>query len=282
MLLETHGLRVQLTSDLHLDHWRQQHHRAHLPIEPQADLLVIAGDVCNGLPHKDDLDWLQTVSDLQEWPHGIFMVLGNHDYYDLELQHAAKAWRQALRGTRIQVLNRDVATVKGVRIAGCTLWTDFDRCSPLLMLDAKALNDYRHILNDGHLVTADDILAAHYRDMNWLIDLPEHSDDDPLIIVTHHAPSWQSTHPHKRNDPLGGAYVSALEWVMAELKPALWLHGHVHAKQDYLSGPLSRPTRVVSNPMGYCGEDVPHGECTFEESWVAGHQDGLQSAGVLR
>ena len=66
---------------------------------------------------KDDLDWLQSVSDLQEWPHGIFMVLGNHDHYDLELQHAAAAWRQALCGTRIQVLNRDVATVKGVRMA---------------------------------------------------------------------------------------------------------------------------------------------------------------------
>jgi Icc-related predicted phosphoesterase len=255
MLLETHGLRVQLISDLHLDHWRQQRHRAHLPIEPQADLLVIAGDVCNGLPQKDDLDWLKSVSDLQEWPHGIFMVLGNHDHYDLELQHAAAAWRQALLGSRIQVLNRDVATIKGVRIAGCTLWTDFARCSPLVMFDANALNDYRHILHEGHLVTVDDILAAHYRDLNWLIDLDAGTADNPLIVVTHHAPTWASLHPLRPTDPLNGAYVSKLEWVMAELNPALWLHGHVHAR--LACGVLN--TRVACNPLGYCGEHVPQG-----------------------
>jgi predicted phosphohydrolase len=254
MFLKTHGIGIQLVSDLHLDHWRSQGRRPHLPIEPRADLLIIAGDICNGLPQDDDLVWLQAISDLPDWPGGILMVLGNHDYYGLDLARAGSAWKRALSGTRIRVLDRDVVTVKGVRIAGCTLWTDFDRCDPLLMFDAERLNDYRHILSGGNLARPDDILASHYRDLNWLIDMEAGSPEDGLIVVTHHAPTWRSVHPDRKTDPINGAYMSALEWVMAELTPALWLHGHVHARLDY----RMLQTRVACNPLGYCGEKVPH------------------------
>jgi hypothetical protein len=45
------------------------------------------------------------------------------------------------------------------------------------------------------------------------------------------------------------------EWVMDQIAPELWVHGHVHAWHDYGVG----STRVTSRPMGYFGETVPVG-----------------------
>ncbi len=172
---------------------------------PNPASVVIAGDICNGVPEEQERDWLRALSDARAWSKGILMVLGNHDHYGADLMEAPSLWKAALKGTRIQVLDRAVATVDGVRFAGCMLWTDFDRGSPLLMLDAHALNDYRHIKEGGKLARSDDVLDAHDRDLNWLLDQPNSSADSPLGVITHHAPSWESTHPGKRNDPITGA-----------------------------------------------------------------------------
>jgi predicted MPP superfamily phosphohydrolase len=249
------NLTAQIASDLHLPHWRhRQGHPLHFVIEPKADLLILAGDLCNGVPCEEDRRWLQTLSDLADWPSGIVLVLGNHDHYGTDLDRVAHEWRKALSGTRIQILDRDVIPVGGLRIAGCTLWTDFDRGSPLLPFHAQqTLADYRHLVKDGRLARPSDILYAHYRDLNWLLDLPPGSPDSPLVVVTHHAPSWNSVQPDRIGDPLNGAYVSASEWVAEQIRPAIWVHGHVHARFDYL---LHDTTRVVCNPVGYFGETV--------------------------
>jgi hypothetical protein len=118
-------LEAQIASDLHLPHWRSNGHILNLPILPKANILILAGDLCNGPPGIEERAWLQAISDLADWPDGIFMVPGNHDAYGVDLGHVAAAWRHALRGTRIRVLDRDVVRVRGVRLAGCTFWTDF-------------------------------------------------------------------------------------------------------------------------------------------------------------
>lgn len=250
-------LNLQVVSDLHLPHWRHHGHTLHLPIEPAAHVLLIAGDVTNGTPSPEDLDWLQTIDAFPDWPDGIFLVLGNHDLYGLDIDGGGlAAWRAALSGTRIQVLQREEVTVRGVRIAGCTFWTDFDRESPLLMLDAKSeLSDYTYLVSRGRPATPEDVLAQHRKDLAWLYDLAPGTAQAPLVVMTHHAPSWMSIPQSRANHPLNGAYATAAEWVMDQITPELWVHGHLHTLQDYGVG----STRVVSRPMGYFGETVAVG-----------------------
>ena len=50
---------------------------------------------------------------------------------------------------------------------------------------------------------------------------------------------------------MNGAYYSNMTELMFDKKPALWVHGHVHASFDYMMG----DTRVVCNPRGYVGVD---------------------------
>ncbi len=256
------GLRAQIASDLHLEGWLAN--QTSPPLHPNADahVLILAGDLCNGIPNAQIAAWLAKRLDGCFWPLGIYMVLGNHDHYDLELDEAANDWREMLEALDlpVRVLHRDVAVLDApggkVRLAGCTYWTDFDRNDPLLPFYAeKIIADYKWIKTDGRPIRANDVLQAHERDRQWLLQLAPGTPDDPLVIVTHHAPSWRSVNPERKGDMLNGAYVSASEWIAEQLSPTVWVHGHVHARCDYWHG----STRIVSHPLGYCGERVPVG-----------------------
>ncbi len=254
------GLRAQIASDMHLEGWLANKASPPLRYNPDAHVLILAGDLCNGIPNAQSAAWLAKRLGGCSWPLGIYMVLGNHDYYGLELDEAASAWQEIFELIEVpaQVLHRTVATLVApggrVRLAGCTYWTDFDRNDPLLPFYAeKSIADYRWIRVNNQSIRASDVLQAHERDRNWLLQLTPGSTDDPLVVVTHHAPSWRSVHPDRKTDALNGAYVSASEWIAEQLTPAVWIHGHVHARCDYWHG----GTRIVSNPIGYCGENVP-------------------------
>lgn len=79
-------------------------------------------------------------------------------------------------------------------------------------------------------------------------------DADPLgkfVVVGHHAPSKQSTHPRYKNETLiNSAYSSDLtEFMLARPQIKVWTHGHTHEPFDYMVG----STRIVCNPRGYDG-----------------------------
>jgi Icc-related predicted phosphoesterase len=68
--------------------------------------------------------------------------------------------------------------------------------------------------------------------------------------MTHFAPSRQSLPDAEKDEPLSAYYASALETLIVEAQPAIWVHGHIHAKADYRIG----PTRILCNPAGYDGK----------------------------
>ncbi len=71
------------------------------------------------------------------------------------------------------------------------------------------------------------------------------------MVITHHAPSGRKASASPTPDPfLDAAYVNAWEDMLG--KPDLWVYGHLHAAFDQgING-----TRLVSNPLGYSGEQT--------------------------
>ncbi len=65
-------------------------------------------------------------------------------------------------------------------------------------------------------------------------------------VITHHAPSPASIHHRYADSPLNPAFVSDLDAMIVHLRPALWIHGHVH---HAISATVGR-THVVANPLG--------------------------------
>jgi hypothetical protein len=66
-------------------------------------------------------------------------------------------------------------------------------------------------------------------------------------VITHHAPSRHSLDSTFAGEPINGAYASDFEALVAELQPALWIHGHTHRCVFAITG--NRPTSMI-----VCGE----------------------------
>jgi len=95
----------------------------------------------------------------------------------------------------------------------------------------------------------EDAVPEHKAMVDYIRTVIEGKFDEKFVVVGHHAPSRQSTHPRYQHDALmNGAYSSSLdEFILDHPQIKLWTHGHTHEDFDYMIG----TTRVFCNPRGY-------------------------------
>jgi len=95
-----------------------------------------------------------------------------------------------------------------------------------------------------------DAYTDHQQFISGLQDTLKATDND-IVVIGHHAPSKQSSHPrYKEETVMNAAYSSDLTALMLDNpRIKVWTHGHTHDPYDYMVG----TTRVVCNPRGYIG-----------------------------
>ncbi len=211
-------LKIQYISDLHLER------RIGYPrLKAVADsVLFLLGDI----GHFDNPNYKQFLSYVaHNWNH-VFMVAGNSEYQgcNIRLEYDEKL-AEAIQGyPNIQYLNNkssDFTFVKsaGIKIAGTTLWTD------------ESEGVLRHRPNR--------LGCCHRTDSEWL-DMELSSSKLPVLVLTHHLPSYhlisptfsagsvQQMYPHfwaSHSDHLIRSPVKA------------WFCGHLHiCRQTKLKG----------------------------------------------
>jgi predicted phosphodiesterase len=102
---------------------------------------------------------------------------------------------------------------------------------------------------DASTLCPEDVVPEHKAMVEYIRTVIENKFDEKFVVVGHHAPSRQSTHPRYQHDTLmNGAYSSSLdEFILDHPQIKLWTHGHTHEDFDYMVG----TTRVFCNPRGY-------------------------------
>lgn len=257
-------MRIQLLSDLHLEA-----NPGHVPTPaPDADLLVLAGDVGSYQRRKDgsamaEPDWgLRRFSPLPQhagWPVPVLFVPGNHEYDALDVDIAHNDLRAACERLGIRWLERETAVIDGVRFVGTTLWSDYDTfCDPGSPLTEqlrqrhkafRAANFYLHKMagqRGGALFDAAAMRELALACQAWLRDaLARPHDAGPTVVVTHFAPTLHSADPRYGHSPGTAGFCNALDDLLPHAD--LWLHGHLHCPTDVQVGRC----RIVANPLGY-------------------------------
>ncbi len=226
------------------------------PNEKDADLLILAGDICT-FTTSTAFDRL-----LKNWKtKPVMYVLGNHEYYNCyEMEGDKHAFEKHLRDTHPNVWLLDnegsVFCANGnpddcIEVFGGTMWTNLNKGNPLDMEIARSfMNDYRLITKKAPdiLLQPADTLEFHQEFVEKLIEwFEEPLEEVPCrIIVTHHCPISEPTHDRKGNR--WASYESHdMISLIEKYQPSLWIYGHTHTCTDIHIG----NTRVISNPKGY-------------------------------
>ncbi|MDE2099844.1 MAG: metallophosphoesterase, partial [Patescibacteria group bacterium] len=275
-------------SDLHVDAWVAAGQPCPFVPDPAAHALLLAGDLGNG-PNPAVLDQLARYErDVRLWPLGVYIVLGNHDHYGLTVSSALRVWRQAIKavmpgaivlGSDAEPARMALCDGRTLRIAGCTLWSDFNREDPREMHEWESTRDAQSLRSRHGRLTAADIVRQHRTECASLASLSPGTPEYPLLVLTHHAPSSKSV---DRRFSGNGAFASDCHRLIEQLQPLAWVHGHVHLRHDYRVG----ATRVLARPVGYPGEQVLEG-CVDADNLAStaarsgqGRPDGWASVAV--
>lgn len=200
-------------------------------------------------------NFLKRCSD--NFPHVIY-IAGNHEFYHGRWKASLDHLREECTAfTNVYFLENDIKTLGDFTFIGCTLWTDMNKGDPLTLHAINdMMNDFKIIRNDEHGYTKlrpAHVMYRHQKSLGYIKSIVQGKHNEKFVVVGHHAPSKQSTHPKYKNDTLmNGGYSSDLsEFILDHPQIKLWTHGHTHDPFDYMIG----TTRIVCNPRGYAGWD---------------------------
>jgi len=240
-------MRIQYVSDLHLEGCTID------LVNNSADVLVLAGDITTAKSYKNHYDFFKNCSDNFK---DIIYVTGNHEFYRGDIEETREELFEFLYRNfkNIHFLENDSVRIGDHRFFGCTFWTDCNGNDPITKSTIQqGMNDYRLIQwksREHWKLHPDDTIELHRQSIDSLRKCLEDSDQ-PVIVVSHHAPTYMSVHPRFANSRhMNGGYASDLSnliGVNGDRIP-LWFHGHMHDSVDYQ---VYGKTKVLSNPRGY-------------------------------
>jgi len=256
-------MNIQLLSDLHLET-----HPNFIPqVAPLADVLILAGDIGSYqegsmLFNRQDEDFglsrFSPRKDLGAWPVPVYFVPGNHEYDGMPFEVAHEKLKATCERLEINFLHQRVEVFRGVRLVGCTLWSDFEALVPAngaLTQQHKAREKAEraadfYLRKTGTTFQGKPFLSGAVRDQAeadqaWLTQALAEPFEGPTMVITHFAPSLLSADPRYGLTPGTAGFCNSLDHLLPYATH--WLHGHLHCAHDY----VSQGCRVIANPLGY-------------------------------
>ena len=237
-------MNVKYMRDLHLEFGTPE--KVYKDLE--GDILILAGDIIDA-KHRG-LDILKFIS--SNFNH-VIMVLGNHEFYHGKYTLVYDKLKAVLPDN-VYLLENENIEIDGINFIGCTLWSYMNEVD--CYFAKLRMNDYKCVRsgpkNEPWLrkLSPTETVSAHLHSARYL----EENITENSVVITHHAPSFKSCNPDYEGNT---AYATDLSDMMFDLKPAYWIHGHLHDTQDYFIG----ETNILANPYGYYAHGTnPHFE----------------------
>lgn len=243
-------MKLALCSDLHLDF--KDLPDTFYQRDEGVNVLVLAGDTIESRSLNTVKHVFTRLSDLYS---RIIMISGNHEFYRTNFNKSKQQVREFIEDFHnvTYLDNESLDLESDCVLVGTTLWTSYNNNNPLTQLYAMDyMNDHKLIrLEEERYRTLKphDCYRLHIESLEFIRGVVERHRDKRVVVITHHAPSFQSVDDVFRHEiHANGCYASNLdEFILEHENIILWQHGHMHHHKDYMIGTC----RVVCHPRGY-------------------------------
>ena len=242
-------MRFQVSSDIHLEHYKEIPENI---ILPKTEYLFLAGDIgqIKNPTYKTFIDYISL-----NWKHTI-IILGNHEFY-----HSRKHYEKLLieyeeffmEYENITLLEKDIIELDGYRVLGLTMWAKFNSTTNL-----NCPNKIKKREVNGKKIRT---IPMGYKGINELFKesvewLKTNYDEDyPTIIITHYPLTTSSEHIRQvkyRDESKESIYEFASDLpIMKGVNELICISGHTHYSHDYID---ENNVRYISNQYGYKDE----------------------------
>lgn len=250
----------QFASDLHIEFPENREFLRQHPIQPVADVLILAGDVVPFTRMHEHESFFDLLSEqFQE----VYWIPGNHEYYHSKLESIPKSIHRTIRHN-VFLVNNLVRTIGSVRFVFSTLWSNISPINAPLI--ESRLSDFRTIQVADAPFTVVQFNALHRESLAFLQETLQQPHDGPTVVVTHHVPTCLNYPEKFKGDAFNEAFAVELFDFIAENGPDGWIFGHNHNNlPEFAIG----KTRMLTNQLGYVakGENIGFSgqkTCTLE------------------
>jgi len=237
-------------TDLHLEHNSKLVDFNTVVPRKIADYAFLTGDIAGGL-HA-----LPFIKHLLSLGYIVFYVLGNHEHYSYCPNKLIQQWRTI--SAQIQdfyFLENESIVIDDIEIFGATLWTSLGTKNvqePIDLIFRNAITKSADFSNIDNWMP-EDMQKSFYSSFEILKHTMECSQSKYKIVLSHHAPSFNSIHPNYSKSIINNFFATELGNYISYSNIDFWFHGHVHDSADY----LIYLCRVICNPFGYIKSPNP-------------------------
>ena len=233
---------IQYASDLHLEFPENREFLKKRSLKPRGDVLILAGDIVPFrlmYDHSDFLDYLSAHFDITYW------VPGNHEYYHSDISKRSGSVNEKIRDNVFIVNNTTVNRGK-VCFLFSTLWT---KIGPGHQVELRnRYSDFRVIKSGARPYSINHYNLMHEKCLSFLSDEPKIQRRGPVIVVSHHVPTFSNYPEEYYGDPMNEAFAVELSDLILSGQPAYWIYGHLHSnKGEFNIG----KTILATNQLGY-------------------------------
>lgn len=234
-------MKIQYCSDLHLEFPDNKEYIINTPIQPIADILILAGDI---VPfkiidnHQDFFNYISRNFKTTYW------IPGNHEYYYYNVD-SSRFLDTKIR-ENIFLVNNCVKEVSGINLIFSTLWSNISESKRWLI--QQSLSDFKVIKYNDHLFNVDDYNSLHKDSLEFIQNALNETSDNKTVVVTHHAPTFVNYPEKYVNSKINEAFASNLTELIEDNNIDFWIYGHHHSNSnDFQIG----NTKLVTNQLGY-------------------------------
>jgi DNA repair exonuclease SbcCD nuclease subunit len=243
-------MKIQYCSDLHLEFDENTRFMKEYPLEPKADILIMAGDI---LPFRKLYEikakslyricpFLDLVSkSFKE----VYWIPGNHEWYGSNIQSKPESFHEMIR-PNVHLLNNTQVDIDGVSLLFTTLWSHI---KPENEWDVEfGMNDFRVIKNGKYKLSSENFNAMHKSSLEFLESTTKSCLSEKKVVITHHVPTKRNFPVGYKNSYINDAYVTELHPLIIDLNADYWIYGHHHKNiPEFEVG----NTKMVTNQLGY-------------------------------